>query len=243
MQEYVNGVISNDVFLIGIITALISSGILNAFISHFLYKYKLRRDVMSKGSEQMVNVVGSSLRAFRDFETKFSTWEIVDMNSFTNGEINLFSGATLKAPAVMYNSENIVEMINTINEFRGEYEKNLPRSIALELVYMSNYLMNLAAYCKSISNSHDEVYPYIGFILGDDIWKWQKRVDKKAIKYINKNWNKLQPHSGIKWKLYRMIVVELQWNESILCNAINEKWENRKLKKKAGLLQNLKETA
>nr|WP_288541479.1 hypothetical protein [uncultured Faecalibacillus sp.] len=217
--------------VITIVVAILSSGVINIFITNILYGRQLRKELKQKGNDKISQDIEKSLQYYRELELKLKTQEIFnfeDRLKDKNSNINMFEGEVIY-PEVLNDFKTMNEFIEDIQICRKEHEKNFSCRLALYLVYIDRYFQELRLYLATIQESE---VPLIGTVLIFDLQEWQKKVDKLLVKEINKHNYKLESHETIKWRLLRKRILKRNYENSFLYYFRTQKpKKSRKLKK------------
>ncbi len=202
--------------IITIITAIISSGILNAIISHLLYSNKLKRENKSKANEGISKEIGISLKKFRELELELTKQELYEAEKKFRDygyKVNMFEQECIY-PEIFNDWDSYNSFFEKIQYFRKNYEKNLPCKVALNAVYIDRYIAQLILFMKN--NGNESMLPKWGTLFIYDLKKWQKKIDKLLVKEINKHKYKLESHETKKWTRLRKKEVEKEYKNTIL---------------------------
>lgn len=215
------------------ILAIISSGVLNAIVSHFLYSEKLRQENKYKANVIVSNDIGNSLKKIRELELEITNQEIYDAeNEFLQrgSDVNLFQGECIY-PEIFNDWNSYNKFHNQIIECRKNYEKFLSCKVALNIVFIDRYIMQLSLFMSE--NGGEAMLPTWGTLFIFDLHKWQKAMDRLLVKEINKHEYKLESHETIKWRIMRKRIVVKQYKKTILYYLItgNSNIKNRKRNK------------
>lgn len=201
--------------LITIVAAILSSGIINIFITNILYGRQLKKELKQKGNDKISQDIEKSLQYYRELELKLKTQEILNIEDRLkekNSNINMFEGEVIY-PEVLNDFKTMNEFIEDIQICRKEHEKNFSCRLALYLVYIDRYFQELRLFSATIEESE---LPLFGVILIVDLQDWQKKVDKLLVKEINKHNYKLESHETIKWRLLRKRILKRKYENSFL---------------------------
>ena len=215
------------------ILAIISSGVLNAIVSHFLYSKKLKQENKYKANAIITKDIGKSLKKVRELELDLTKQEIYDAeNEFLQrgSNVNFFEGECIY-PEIFNDWKSYNDFHNQIQECRKNYEKFLSCKVALNIVFIDRYIMQLSLFMSE--NGGEEMLPTWGTLFIIDLHKWQKIMDRLLVKEINKHEYKLESHETIKWKIMRRRIIEKQYKKTILYYLItgNSDIKNRKRNK------------
>lgn len=160
--------------VITIVVAILSSGVINIFITNILYGRQLRKELKQKGNDKISQDIEKSLQYYRELELKLKTQEIFnfeDRLKDKNSNINMFEGEVIY-PEVLNDFKTMNEFIEDIQICRKEHEKNFSCRLALYLVYIDRYFQELRLYSATIQESE---LPLIGTVLIFDLQEWQKK--------------------------------------------------------------------
>ena len=200
--------------IISLIAAIISSGLINSFLSHILYSSKLKKELKLKGPGTLAREIENSLIAFRDLElgiTPIEIFQIEDVLSEKGSLVNFFGGECIY-PEIFNDWESFDAYREKVRECRTKHEKNLNCRLALNLVFIDRYLMQLSSFMAG----NEERLPMWGTIFIFDLQQWQRRVDVLTVREINSCKYKLESHETRKWEKLRKIEVEQQYQNTIL---------------------------
>ena len=216
---------TND-FYITIVTAILGSNVINGLISHILYNKKLKKELKSKGNNMIASKIQESLHAFRSLELKLSNIEIYDIEKrLKDNDVKFFGGEAIY-PEIFNDWNSYNSFMKAINECRKLHEQYLSCRVALHLVFIERYLMQLN---KFMSNFQDEsLLPTFGTIFIFDLQLWQKKIDRILVKELNKYNLKLESHQTRKWQLLRKKIIEKQWNDTILHAILYDDYHKHK---------------
>lgn len=198
------------------VLAIISSGALNAIVSHFLYSKKLKSENKYKGNEIISKDIGISLKTFRNLELELTHQELYEAEKEfkTNGaKVNMFEQECIY-PEIFNNWNSYYDFFDKIQIFREKYEKYLSCEVALNAVYIDRYIMQLGLFMKT--NGDESMLPDWGTLFICDLQKWQMKIDKLLIKEINKHEYKLESHETKKWNRLRKKIIEKEYKKTIL---------------------------
>ena len=202
--------------IISIITAFLSSGVLNAVISNILYDRKLKKDLKNNGDNMLAEKIEEGLLKIRELELKTTEQEILNIDKELNSRgahVNMFQGEVIY-PAIYNDMGSIKKYLDEIRLCRKKYEMNVSIKVALNLVFIDRYIMQSILFIKDNLdklNMHEW-----SALLIFDIQKWQKRFNKLIVKEINKHNYKLESHATKKWNRLRKKELESQYSSTIL---------------------------
>ena len=201
-------------FYITIVTAILGSNVINGLLSHILYNKKLKKELKSKGNDMIASKIQESLHAFRSLELKLSNIEIYDAEErLKDNNVNFFGGEAIYLE-IFNNWTSYNTFMDAIRTCRQSYEHYLSCKVALHLVFIDRYIMQLS---KFMSNFQDEcLLPVFGTVFIFDLQSWQKKIDRILVKELNKYNLKLESHQTRKWQLLRKKIIEKQWKDTIL---------------------------
>lgn len=207
---------SKEEIIISIISTILGSSVLNGIITHLLYKNKLKKELKNKGNDKIANEISESLRFFRDLELQLTVQEIYDFeNELTEkgSDVDLFNGECIY-PAIFNDWDSYNNFRDQIHICRERHEKNFSCKLALNLVFIDRYLMQLGLFMSE--NGNEPSLPFWGTLFIADLQKWQRRIDKLLVKEINKYSYKLESHASKKWKILRKFELTYQYKNTIL---------------------------
>lgn len=210
----------NQDILKTIVTSIFGSGILNIFITHFLYSKKLKKELKKQLSYDKNNSIykkiEKSLCYFRDIELELSEIEIFDVEKQL-GELksNLdFFNQKSVYPAIFNTFESYNNFLEKIRDFRKKYEQNAPCLVSLFAVYIERYLFTLSIFITE--HGGEELLPFWGMIFKVDIYNWQRQIDKLLTWKINKGEYRLASKYSLKYKIERKFVIEIKFKRTLL---------------------------
>lgn len=102
--------------VITIVVAILSSGVINIFITNILYGRQLRKELKQKGNDKISQDIEKSLQYYRELELKLKTQEIFnfeDRLKDKNSNINMFEGEMIY-PEVLNDFKTMNEFIEDI---------------------------------------------------------------------------------------------------------------------------------
>lgn len=207
---------SKTEIILSIISIILGSSVLNGIITHFLYNNKLKKELKNKGNDKIANEIAESLRFFRDLELQLTVQEIYDFENELNEKgsgVDIFNGECIY-PAIFNDWESYNNFREQIHVCREQHEKNFSCKLALNLVFIDRYLMQLSIFMTE--NGNDPALPFWGTLFIADLQKWQRRIDKLLVKEINKYSYKLESHAGKKWGFLRKFELTYQYKNTIL---------------------------
>lgn len=202
--------------IITVICSVISSGLLNAILSHLLYNNKLTKDLKYKGNDRISHKIQDSLDFVREVELKLKEIEIFDVSNVLKKKeekIDFFNGETIYL-SIFNTEKTFYDYMDLIKECRDNYEKYLSRKISLNLSYMEKYLLKVITFIKCYGGKKS--LQFWGTVFIFDFQKWQQKMEKMLIKEINKHDFKLYNISQKKYnKLFNSEITK-QYKKTIL---------------------------
>ena len=202
-------------FMKSFFLAVLSSAALNAVITHFLYSSKLKKDLRYHGNNKIAQSISTSLQEFRKIVLELKKFEVFNFERRLKddpGSIDFIRGDP-KYPACFKDIDSLKSFINKIRECREKYEDMMPCKIALNLVFIERYFMQLLILLKG---KNEKTLPILGTILAYDLDKWINRIDRLLVKEINRYSYKLESHETLKWRILRRKELVMQYNNTIL---------------------------
>lgn len=233
---------TKEEIIVTMIGAVLSSGLINALLSHIMYNNKLKKELKFKGNDMIARDIGESLQFIRNTVLKLSTQEIYNVEEELEqkgSQLNMFDGECIY-PAIFNDWDSFNEFHELIQECRSQYEKHVSCKIALNIVFIDRYLFQARLFINE--NGGERKLPFWGTLLIADIQKWQTKMDKMLVKEINKYSYKLESHETWKWKFLRKRELINQWEKTILYYLITGKHRKRD-KKKMQMLDRVLEIA
>lgn len=214
---------SKTEIILSIISIILGSSVLNGIITHFLYNNKLKKELKNKGNDLTAQEISNSLQYYRKLELQLNVHEIYDIENEleTRGSNVDFFGEETKYPAIFNDWSSYNNFMDQIHICRETHEKNLPCKLALNLLFIDRYIMQLSLFMSE--NGNEPALQFWGGIFIADLQKWQKKIDKLIVKEINKYTYKIESHSSLKWKRLRKREFVKQYESTVLYYLINDK--------------------
>ena len=216
--------------ILSLFTAVLSSTVINGLLTHFLYSRKLKKDLKFQGNNEIAQSISNSLQAFRKIVLELKKFEICNIDQKLKDDSNsvdFINGGPIY-PACFNNWDSLKSIIEQIRECREKHESMMPCKIALNLLFIERYFMQLTVFVKN--HGGEKALPTWGTILAIDLDKWIKRIDIMLVKEINKYSFILESHESKKWKRLRKTELEGQLNQTILHYLITGEFPHRQRK-------------
>jgi hypothetical protein len=129
-------------------------------------------------------------------------------------------------PSIMNNWETLIEFFDKINKVRENDESNLSIKAAAHTYILSNYIMEMMTYIKSIDMQNK--LPEMGCIFIYDLQKWQHSFERVVIHDINKHSVKMSTHRGLVWELETKHLKKKLYDRSFLVLLQDDNLKNDK---------------
>lgn len=202
--------------VVSIFTAVLGSTVINGLLTHLLYSRKLKKDLKFHGNNEIAQSISNSLQEFRKIVLELKKIEIYNIDQRLKDDLNTinFISGEVKYPACFNDWGSLISVIEKIRGCREKYESMMPCKVALNLVFIERYFMQLIVFVKK--HGGEKALPNWGTILKYDLDKWIKRTDVMLVKEINKYSYALESHESIKWKRLRKTELVKQFEQTIL---------------------------
>lgn len=210
-----------------IITIILGSSVVNGIINHFLYNNKLKKESKMKKNDTLSQKILEGLYSVRDAELELLGKEIYDVENEVDERgcrVDMF-GDECVYPAIFNDIETYHAFLGKIKECRRIHEKNLSCEIALQLMFIEQYLAQLSLFMAE--NGGEENLQIWGTLFIFDLRMWQRKMDKLLVKEINKYSYKLESHQTKKWKFLWVRIVQNQFKKTILYFLLTGKCRKR----------------
>ncbi len=200
--------------LIKVVTIVLSSSVITTLLTHFLYRFRLKRELRSSGNELHAKEIEKSLKRIRDMELNirdnktFNLEEAICLTDITNESNDAIY------PMIFDNWENYEQFMQLVTYCRKNDGKNLNDKLALNLVFIEKYMEQLALFMETKGRNID--ITLWGTVFYYDLQKWQKRFDKMIVKEMNKYPYKIVTRQSKKWEYLRKREVDKQYKKTIL---------------------------
>ncbi|WP_017470606.1 hypothetical protein [Amphibacillus jilinensis] len=233
MKGFLEITLNNELILI-----ILSSGI-GATITHFFYKKKLKNEQRMKFQNIIGDKIIKALLEVREIEIEASVierYDIVNGVERSEEEVDMFGGNEAY-PSIFNSKESVLSFLASIQEARSKHEKNLDCETSVYLWYMERYIGQLILFLRYFN---EDDYPLLGMLLIKDIKIWRVKFHRVITKKINNYSVTLQFKSGLRWDIYKKIIMLRLWNNSIL-NKINNDSNDEEIVKIMDYIVSLKE--
>ena len=212
---------TKEQIIISIISAVLSSSVLNGIITHILYNKKLRKEQKVRVQNMVWDKIIEALEQVRTIELEIRVQEKYNFqNDLQIGiHVDMFDGFKIY-PAVMNDSSSFVKFYESINDARVKWAKYLDPKVAAYLYYMERYCLELVQYlqkCKLLKE-----FPRAGTVFVFDLQKWQRDYEKLLVKRINKPKHRVYTEDGRAWGRAKKKVIRKFWNRSVLNALIHD---------------------
>ncbi|MFL2100104.1 hypothetical protein [Desemzia sp. FAM 23989] len=196
---------------------IIIGAIFGGIVTYITTAIKDRRDRRVEYEKTIGSKIADSLYTIREITQQANVQEIYDLEDENGikGDVSL-SGHKIY-PAILNDGESILDFFTIINESRIKHEIYLSYKLSAYLLYMTNYVIELS---KFIGQFDSVDYKLLGVFIMPDIRMWQRDIDKKIVKEINKNNLKLVSKTGFVWENSKKRINDKYWNKSKLKELI-----------------------
>lgn len=229
---------TREEMIITVVCSIIGSGVLSAFISHILYRSKLKKEQGIKFQNMIGERIADALNKAYELADQLKITE--KYKAHDQMKIGLFDAFDKKDlyPAIMSGPDTLNKFMTEVSEFRGKTEKFLDSKLTLDLVYLERYIFQLNVYASGFGKV--DFFPLLGMIIEPDLDKWYVSFVKRIVKNQNKTKCKIECHFGKRWARLRKKFVEKRWINSDLYKVINnafKKNDDPHLKKVSEILK------
>lgn len=179
----------------------LSSGAGAALVGFALSSWNLRKQNKAGGEMVISKQITEALLEIQSFERQLRILELASPEKIEN----IFNSEAKYIPAIFLTNENLFEFQNELSSVLRKQEQFLDIETAAYLNAMEKYLGKLMISFPGITESDLQE---LGYLLFDDIKRWQSELDQHLIKQINKFSYKLTSLYGKKWDRARNNAIE-----------------------------------
>lgn len=208
--------------IVTIVGAIISSGILNIFITHALTRSALKKE-QKVGYENMLGEkIIDALIQVRELELQCNSIELYEPEVvFEDDEFDGFGNNAIGL-TITEDKENFFKFMNEVSKLRRECEMYLGYEEAAMLYYMERYCQEFL----HILTQYSVDIKLAGTIFIVDFQKWQKHYEKILVKRINNPKYKIYDKNKKWWEFAKKRVLKHLWNKSLL-NSVKKEEDNQ----------------
>ncbi|WP_430606136.1 hypothetical protein [Enterococcus sp. DIV0180] len=179
----------------------LSSGAGAALVGFALSSWNLRKQNKAGGEMVISKQITEALLEIQSFERQLRILELASSEKIEN----IFNGEAKYIPAIFLTKENLFKFQNELSSVLRKQEQFLDIETVAYLNAMEKYLGKLMISFPGITESDLQE---LGYLLLDDIKRWQSELDQHLIKQINKFSYKLTSLYGKKWDRARNNAIE-----------------------------------
>ncbi|MFW8620903.1 hypothetical protein [Enterococcus thailandicus] len=179
----------------------LSSGAGAALVGFALSSWNLRKQNKAGGEMVISKQITEALLEIQSFERQLRILELASSEKIEN----IFNGEAKYIPAIFLTKENLFKFQNELSSVLRKQEQFLDIETVAYLNAMEKYLGKLMISFPGITESDLQE---LGYLLFDDIKRWQSELDQHLIKQINKFSYKLTSLYGKKWDRARNNAIE-----------------------------------
>ncbi|MFS0950878.1 hypothetical protein ACFC3A_04430 [Enterococcus thailandicus] len=179
----------------------LSSGAGAALVGFALSSWNLRKQNKAGGEMVISKQITEALLEIQSFERQLRILELASSEKIEN----IFNGEAKYIPAIFLTKENLFKFQNELSSVLRKQEQFLDIETVAYLNAMEKYLGKLMVSFPGITESDLQE---LGYLLFDDIKRWQSELDQHLIKQINKFSYKLTSLYGKKWDRARNNAIE-----------------------------------
>lgn len=179
----------------------LSSGAGAALVGFALSSWNLREQNKAGGEMVISKQITEALLEIQSFERQLRILELASSEKIEN----IFNGEAKYIPAIFLTKENLFKFQNELSSVLRKQEQFLDIETVAYLNAMEKYLGKLMISFPGITESDLQE---LGYLLLDDIKRWQSELDQHLIKQINKFSYKLTSLYGKKWDRARNNAIE-----------------------------------
>lgn len=203
---------SRTEIIVSIIIAVISSAGLDAIITNFLYKNKLKKE-QEIGHENMLgDRITEALLKARCLEQQCTAQNIYDQeNTIQDEKADFFEQNAINLN-ILENEKNLREFSDEIYNMRKNYEQYLGFKEASYLFYIERYIRNFQLVI--VQNGWD--IKTAGAIFISDLQRWQRGFEKELVKLINNPKYKVYDKNKKSWEKEKNKRQRRLWKNSLL---------------------------
>lgn len=179
----------------------LSSGAGAALVGFALSSWNLRKQNKAGGEMVISKQITEALLEIQSFERQLRILELASSEKIEN----IFNDESKYIPAIFLTKENLFKFQNELSSVLRKQEQFLDIETVAYLNAMEKYLGKLMISFPGITESDLQE---LGYLLFDDIKRWQSELDQHLIKQINKFSYKLTSLYGKKWDRARNNAIE-----------------------------------